>query len=727
MDGPEVDDVDRKDFIPLIPDEQTKNSLDDSVVLVERSEFPSSENWTNEVVDEECELMVTFCKRAKLMPHARYDCTTFPFVRAKCETRFPIEVNAQTCDECYCYICNTPVVECTYWTTPSLCHCNAHNKSQYWKDLWKFGFTGGLATLSLELAEIDADVKRGGTLLQKFMNDISVEYNQYLMSERVFSDSHECFCHRNLGPGKCDFCALHSPVIYRYTSVSNLVTEFLNQAEKEKPKTEAIALLGAAQEIALHKDPASYSQHVDHEASLIKAVTCLMDRITRRLQRLLIVNDFPMPLKDKLIRVFHLIPFPIHCYGFMESLDFFSWKHDLLTSVLRGHNTNGYRIRKGKKEILCETLPVIEARIERLEAGRHYSELIRYLKVVKCYDFEGLQERRDRIPFYLCKIGEMEEAARALFDTYESSCCTACRLSAFQFEIYLKMFHTGQVPSGRDLENVPPWTWIAPRLKLRSKIIWFLKLIYSSPTLYQNPKCWSAMIRTFSSLPCLKANGQLNSCYMKPPPQDFQDLVFTESGFILNTLTTSPNFFISEILEDYADMNVGFIFAVRAVQQMVLTECRSLSSFLEIILAFGKNFWALELLLESLAKHRKVRSTVLTLICDDLRCGQVEMLKLWGRLGPEYVGELLCLFLTSVYKDVGLVIIRILQANFKQCLWAKYVGEFLQNREKLPNRRLDEVSTFIQLTQMLPETRQPDTSSTVCQPGPASESAPPCS
>ena len=37
MDGPEVDDVDRKDFIPLIPDEQTKNSLDDSVVLVERS------------------------------------------------------------------------------------------------------------------------------------------------------------------------------------------------------------------------------------------------------------------------------------------------------------------------------------------------------------------------------------------------------------------------------------------------------------------------------------------------------------------------------------------------------------------------------------------------------------------------------------------------------------------------------------------------------------------
>lgn len=41
----------------------------------------------------------------------------------------------------------------------------------------------------------------------------------------------------------------------RYSGVFALVTRFLNQAEQESPKAAAVMYLGAAKEIALHKDP----------------------------------------------------------------------------------------------------------------------------------------------------------------------------------------------------------------------------------------------------------------------------------------------------------------------------------------------------------------------------------------------------------------------------------------------------------------------------------------
>uniref|UniRef100_A0A6I8NDC8 Uncharacterized protein n=1 Tax=Ornithorhynchus anatinus TaxID=9258 RepID=A0A6I8NDC8_ORNAN len=127
--------------------------LEDSVLEEEKSE---------EIVDEESGLVVTFCKKGNVMPHARYDCMTNLFERAECETCIPLERNAETCGQCYCYICDKPASECQSWTTPALCHCNAHNKSKYWKGQRDFTLAGVLATFNLELSEIDRDLRRGG-------------------------------------------------------------------------------------------------------------------------------------------------------------------------------------------------------------------------------------------------------------------------------------------------------------------------------------------------------------------------------------------------------------------------------------------------------------------------------------------------------------------------------------------------------------------------------------
>ncbi|XP_075371279.1 uncharacterized protein LOC142416073 isoform X2 [Mycteria americana] len=657
--------------IILISDDEAESTLGNSVLLVDPLEKSAlEEEKSEEVVDEECELMVTFCKQAKVMPHARYDCTMHPFERMECDTCSPLGKNADICNQCYCYICDKLASECQNWTTPALCHCNAHNKSKFWKDQRDFALAGVLVMFNLELTDIDTDLRHGGSLLIKFIQELSVEYNKYLIGERMPPTQHECFCLPKLPPGQCNVCrSRHMEVVYKYSGVFALVTRFLNQAERESPKAAAVMFLGAAKEIALHKDPALSWQNLGHTASLKIAVPCLL-----------------------------------------QSLNVVPWDHVLLTTVLKGQNITGQRTQKGRKVFLWETLPVIEARVEKLVDKKNYKEVVRYLRAVKCNDTKGLRDLRDKIPFYLCKTGDFLDAAHSLlFPVNSLACCTACRITPFQFEVYLKMFRTGSVPTGKDMLDSGPWITVGSPLKDGVLIKQALKLLYSNVSLYRNPKCWSSLIMILGSSSLLEKSGHLHPLSLKEPPLDFQKGVLAASGGLLEELKAKINVSLPPaIFSPHLHHEACLILAVQAVQQMLFCDLPYLTSFLEIALAFGNNFWALRLLLDHLSYEEHVLHGTVNLILRDLNRQKATMLKLWQNLGPQYVGEFLCLFLTCRHKkmqSIGLFTLNIITENLHMCPWAKHLCNFFHNAglRHLPlgTAAHHEVSKFINIFEKL--------------------------
>ncbi|XP_074135813.1 uncharacterized protein LOC141549795 isoform X1 [Sminthopsis crassicaudata] len=687
-----------EESVILISDDETdaETTLGNSVVVIDSSDIQEDksdleEKKSEEIVDEESGLVVTFCKKGMVMPHARYDCMTHPFERTENETCIPVKQNSDMCGQCYCYVCDKLASECQYWTTSSSCHCNAHNKSKFWKDQRNFTLTGVLIIFNLEPAEIDTDLRHGGELLFKFLRELSIKYNNYLSGEIVLS-LQDCVCPSKQTPGPCSVCSrLQNEVIYRYSDVFNLVSLFINKAEKEKPKTAAIMLLGAAREIALHKDPAQSWQNLGPSESLKLAVPFLMSRITKNLQRMLVLSDFPKQLYEKFISFFQTIPLPPYCFKFTNCLNIPSWDHRLLTTVLKGQNITGEQKKNGKKEFLWEVLNVVKARTEKMESMGRYKELVRYLKAVKCNEGVGLRDLRDKIPFFLCKSGDFTSAAYALLLPINNlACCTACRLIPLEFECYLKMFWTGSVPSGKDFQDSDEWILnVGSPVKCCTLIKQALRVLYNNQSLYRNSRCWSTLITILGSSPILEQNGLLTTLTLREPPSSFRQMVWDVSFGILEELRLKGNVSLpSNVFYGSLSLEACFLLAIQAVLQMLITDLPWLTSFLEIMLAFGKNFWALKLFLEGLLYRMPVLHDVVSMITRDLNYQKNTLLKLWQTLGPDYVGELLCLFLSfrnSQLQSVGIFLSHVVIENLNQCPWAKSLDIFRLKAFKRPH------------------------------------------
>ncbi|XP_060028659.1 uncharacterized protein LOC132533072 isoform X2 [Erinaceus europaeus] len=653
-----------------ISDEEVDADLGDSVLLVEPAAEPGlEERPPEEPVDEDCELVVTFCKKGSVMPHARHDCPIHPFERTESEQACPVGQNAATCSQCFCYICDGPASECQLWTTPLLGHCNAHNRSQYWRTQRGRALGGILVTFNLEPSEISTHLRRGGERLLRFGQELAEAYSRYLCGEPVactcWSEPHSRWCPVRQQP--------QAPV-YRYSEVFEVVSSFVSQAELEHPEAAAIMLLGTVKELAQHKDPSLTWRSTRSPEALKLAVPVLMERIMQQLQRLLVLGDLAPTLTDKLTHFFRSVPLPPHCFSFTNSLNVVPWDHRLLTTILRGQKVAGHARKKGKRELLWEAFTVIRARVDRLESAAQYRELVRYLRAVMCEDSDSLQELLDRVPFYLCKCGDFAAAAEALLAPTGLGRCPASRLPPPHFRNYLKMLRTGSVPEGSDLRGAAQWAVsIGPPVKAWVLARQALRMLHGSPDLYADVQCWGTLMNLWGSSPVLTQNGHLTPLALQTPSSSFQRAVLNTADRVLHELRSqgarAQPALPSQLFCGPLDLEACLLLCVRATVHM-LTEQPRLPPMLGLLLALGENVWALEVLLEGLT-HKA--ADVADVLLQDLSDQRGSLLEAWRALGPGYVGQLLSLFLGSERQEmqaVGISLSHVVTENLSQCPWA---------------------------------------------------------
>ncbi|KAG7491940.1 hypothetical protein MATL_G00009300 [Megalops atlanticus] len=618
------------DIIVIVSDEEddcTIATLNDSSVLIveeclkNRDNAASPEvNDSNEIVDED--LAVTYTKKAAVMPHARYDCTAHPFSPTENDTSNPVENNKAFCEQCFCYICDKLASECKLWSTSGICHCNAHKRSMFWKDQRDKTILGYLHIFNFDLLEVDAELRLAESLLLKFEEDLTVEYGTFLKGvEASLSDlfSCGCYCHSASSfTGGCKKCKSRhlNVMVYNYSKVYNLVSEFLDRAEKEKPKTAAVMLLGAARHLVVHKQPTGIP-NIDPKAYVNEAVPLLLIRVTNTLKTLMVVGDFSAPFSKKLQAFFQSLSLPMKCRWMSNGLNVLHWDDPLLVAVLRGQNVRGERILRGKKEILCEPLVVLQARVEKLKEQNRYRELVRYLKVVRSDNKTHLQTMRDHIPFYLCKVGDYIAALASFFNPTPEMCCSACRLSPNQFVVYLKILTTGKMPLGKDPFLSTEWQNVKDsQLPKKTEVIkWSLRVLNCNTAVFMDSESWVSLISVASSA-VLGPDGSMTCVSYPVPDIEFQMRTRDIATAILLEMQTQSQIQIPKAFQNRFPDQALLLLVTQALVQRLLQN--GMINILNIVMAFKANSWALKWFLHSLSARPDVLQTFLSGLLEDL-------------------------------------------------------------------------------------------------------------
>ncbi|XP_078274551.1 uncharacterized protein LOC144604211 isoform X2 [Rhinoraja longicauda] len=686
--------MEQVDSVIIISDTEGDNEDETSVFIVEDSPeaLDTSKDKSTEVIDEECGLAITYSKKGNVMPHARYDCVEQDFMRTENEVSGPSGSNLDFCEQCYCYICDKLASECQYWNLPSFCHCNAHNKSKYWKAHRDIALTGALSIFNFDLVDIDSELRHGGILLQKFCLELALEYNNYLMgiiTSRSSLIPCICTCH-NQFKIFCEMCQMNHVEIrlYSYTRVFNVVNKFLHQTEKEKPKTAAIMMIGVAKEILLHKQPPQEAFNKNDQTSTpSQAVPIFMHRITTTLQRMLVLSDFPSYLFTKLKTFYKTLVLPSYCYIFTN----------------RGQNITGQRQKKGRKETLWEDYPVVHARVERMEAREEYRELVRYLRVIKCNDTLKLRALQDKVPFYFCKYGDFNSAAQSFNLNSSLSCCLACRLTPYQYKVYLKILRTGTVPASCELSDDERWVHVEGGKLLKNCLLLkcSLRILFVNDVLYRDVHCWSRLIQIHCNYFSMEAD------VLQVPPAAFVKNTAVLAASVLEDLRIGivglPKPFSSVLHQESS-----LILVTMAVAQMLHKNISKMKIVLPLIVAYGKNFWALKLLFDGLSTKEEILHNFCAILSNNIFVHRSMVIDVVKCHDANYVSDLVTLFLSfkqTTVQSLSIPVLNVLVEEWhefktKEQLWIQSLHSFLQNKV-VPAMEMVNTAQFVELRNKL--------------------------
>ncbi|XP_054912525.1 uncharacterized protein zgc:112980 [Poeciliopsis prolifica] len=574
----------REEIIILSDDEDDK---DTSCLIVEVEAVKKT--VVSPISPQDEDLVVTFSRRPDVFPHARYDCPIHPFMPTDCERTAPMANNQLICDQCFCYICDKLASLCGMWCSSGMCHCNSHNKSDFWNSVRNRTLLGELQRFNLTLSEVDHHLRNADTMLQSFRGELSALFSSITLDQAMVPD----------------YNMNQQDLSSRYEPVLECVNLFLNKADKKNSRAAAIMHLGAAEEFMRHFQELGFMGS-SSAATTSETIIMLLHRVISSVQRCIIMGDITPSFMQKLQTFYqNRICFPADMRLLKNSLTIRPWQDILLVSVLKGQNVSGVRKDKGKKDVLLETISVVLLRTELLQLQSRYRELCRYLRVVLTDNITLYQHLQDLIPFFKCKLGEFGSALESLFPPVN---LPASRFTPAIFLLYLRIFETATAPrltvsqpeqlcfSGASWEPIKD----AVPLK-RSELVKFaLKAQRCSLSVYSDSQCWTSLLKVVCS-----PHGSPTAL-----PVPSQQFLYESRDAVINQLNQQGyNIQISRcFLRTYPDQAL-LLLVTGALGVRILQG--SFSPALPVLHAYKDNSWAFQWLCDGMTSSEDRLSSFL--------------------------------------------------------------------------------------------------------------------